>query len=193
MHRRILWLTLAGLLAASSGAYLVYAFQRVGVAQGYAPEQPIAFSHALHAGEYQIPCLYCHFGAEKSRHAGIPPSGVCMNCHTRLKVQTREIAKLKEAVAQDRALRWIKIHNLPDFVYFDHSRHVGAGVDCGECHGAVETMARVRQEAPLTMGWCLECHRTRGITELPRPMTAGEVPSEGRPSVGGQDCQKCHY
>jgi len=186
----------------------------VGVHQGYAPEQPIAFSHKLHAGDNQIACLYCHFAATKSRHAGIPPANVCMNCHGILRKETAELAKLKEAVAQGRPIEWIKVHNLPDFVYFNHSQHVLSSVACRDCHGPVETMARVRQEKPLTMGWCLDCHRQRGIgpamseTTVARTSGAPRSPSgeavalaathpvaeagRGRP-LPGLDCGKCHY
>jgi len=174
------------------GVYLVDAAQRVGVNQGYAPEQPIAFSHRIHAGINHIPCMYCHFAAEKGRHAGIPPMNVCMNCHSRLTVESAEVEKLKEAVAQERPIQWIKVHNLPDFVYFNHSQHVLHPVACKECHGAVETMERVRQVSPLTMGWCLDCHRSKGI--LP-PSQRGQATVRGgtQAAIGGADCSKCHY
>ena len=170
------------------------ALHRVGSSQGYAPAQPIAFSHRLHAGTREIPCLYCHFAAERSRHAGIPPANVCMNCHSRLRRATPEIEKLEESVAQGRAIRWVKIHNLPDFVYFDHSQHVKvAGLACQRCHGPVETMDRVRQEAPLTMGWCLGCHRSEGVV-LPALRRVALPPELAkRRATGGQDCSKCHY
>lgn len=201
------------------GVVLVGAARNVGVSQGYAPEQPIAFSHKIHAGDNHIPCLYCHFGAEKSRHAGIPPSNVCMNCHSRLRVANQEVEKLKEAVEQRRPIQWIKIHNLPDFVYFSHRQHVQRGVACQSCHGPVQTMERVRQEAPLVMGWCIDCHRRNGVTPdsphraagaalasmvrfFPDPqdaIRAGETtqippPKAGTaPAIGGLDCSKCHY
>jgi hypothetical protein len=171
------------------GVLLVGALRRVGVAQGYEPPQPIAFSHRLHAGTYRVPCLYCHFAAEKSRHAGIPPLGVCMNCHRQLRVATAEVEKLKEAVSQARSVRWTKVHNLPDFVYFNHSQHVGARVACQRCHGPVETMDRVRQASPLTMGWCLGCHREEGVMP-PSQRPAG---ASGHIATGGLDCGKCHY
>ncbi|HEV8581597.1 MAG TPA: respiratory nitrate reductase subunit gamma [Thermoanaerobaculia bacterium] len=177
-------------LAVFSGMLLMGALRRVGVSQGYAPAQPIAFSHRLHAGKYRVPCLYCHFAAETSRHAGIPPAGICMNCHGQLKVASAEVQKLKEAVAQRRRLRWTKVHNLPDFVYFSHSQHVrGGGVACQRCHGPVEAMERVSQTALLTMGWCLDCHRKEGI------MPASQRTAKGRASAatGGLDCGKCHY
>jgi len=170
------------------GVLLIGALRRVGVAQGYEPPQPIAFSHRLHAGTYRVPCLYCHFAAEKSRHAGIPPIGVCMNCHRQLRVASAEVEKLKEAVSQARAVRWTKVQNLPDFVYFNHSQHVGARVACQRCHGPVETMDRVRQVSPLTMGWCLGCHREEGV------MPPSQRPGAGKhAATGGLDCGKCHY
>jgi uncharacterized paraquat-inducible protein A len=153
------------------------ALARVGGDQGYSPAQPIAFSHRLHAGEARVPCLYCHYAATRSQHAGIPPASVCMNCHGLLARQTTEIQKLREAVLLTRPIAWIKVHNLPDFVHFDHSQHVRAGVLCQACHGAVEGMERVRQEMPLAMGWCLACHQARGVGE----------------HGARTDCVRCHY
>ena len=187
-----------------AGVLTVSALQRVGVHQGYAPEQPIAFSHKLHAGESQIACLYCHFAASRSRHAGIPPLNVCMNCHTLLQKRTRDIERLKEAVQQGRAIAWTKVHSLPDFVYFNHSQHVLGGVECRTCHGAVESMERVRQDAPLAMGWCIDCHRRRAAAagtesvrrvrlerdETARRETPGPSATGRAPSV---DCGRCHY
>ena len=159
------------------GVTAARAVGRVGVHQGYKPEQPIAFSHRIHAGDAHVPCLYCHYGATRSRHAGIPPASVCMNCHTLLTKQTEEIEKLREAVQQRRPIAWIKVHNLPDFVHFDHSRHLVARLSCRDCHGAIEQMDRVAQQSPLTMGWCLECHEHRGPKE----------------PNGKTDCARCHY
>lgn len=185
---------LAGILLVlgALGALLADALRRVGSSQGYAPQQPIAFSHRLHAGDRQIPCLYCHFAAERSRHAGIPPMNVCRGCHDHLRVATAEAQKLKEAVAQKRAIRWVKIHNLPDFVSFEHSRHVAvAGLACQRCHGPVETMIRVRQVAPLTMGWCIECHRTLGV--VPPALRRAALPAAHQTATGGLDCGNCHH
>jgi nitrate reductase gamma subunit len=173
------------------GILLIGGLRRVGVSEGYAPAQPIAFSHRLHAGTYHVPCLYCHFAAEKSRHAGIPPAGVCMNCHRQLKVASGPLEKLKEAVSQARSIRWTKVHNLPDFVYFNHSQHVNAGVACQRCHGPVETMDRVRQVSPLTMGWCLGCHRQEGV--MPPSQRPAATRTGGPAASGGLDCGKCHY
>jgi Cytochrome c7 and related cytochrome c len=172
-------LLIIAIAVVTAGAFGADAVQRVGVHRGFAPEQPIAFSHKLHAGESQIPCLYCHFAATRSRHAGIPPLNVCMNCHAILQKRTRDIERLKESVQQRRPIAWTKVHSLPDFVYFNHGQHLLGGVACRECHGAVESMDRVRQEAPLTMGWCIDCHRQRAAAH------AGSTPST--------DCGRCHY
>ncbi len=172
--------------------------------QGYEPAQPIAYSHRLHAGELQIACLYCHAGAEKSRHAGVPAASVCMNCHRfvtaplgALRAEERiagnegrrprsivspELKKLFDATRESKPIAWVRVHNLPDFVYFDHRAHVGAGVTCQSCHGPVETMERVRQTADLRMGWCVNCHR-----DAAKNGVAGRAV---QPSI---DCSTCHY
>lgn len=177
-------LVLAG--AASLAGAAAWQLAHVGVHQGYEPEQPLAFSHKLHAGDSQIPCLYCHFGARRSRHAGIPPANVCMNCHALLGKQSVEIERLKEAVELQRPLSWVQVHKLPDYVYFNHSQHVLSDVACQECHGPVETMSRVLQVAPLTMGWCLECHKKRAAKT--RLQTAAVTAPQAN-----LDCGKCHY
>lgn len=201
---------------------------------GYEPTQPVAFSHRLHAGEMQISCVYCHSGAERSRHAGVPAANVCMNCHRFVsttigavraedelaKKQNRaprhivspEIQKLYDALAlgpdlkadanrTPAPIRWVKVHNLPDFVYFDHRSHVNAGVTCQTCHGPVETMERVRQVQDLSMGWCVNCHRgvdRAGIdgkgnfTSLPAPAAPGPKLVTHR-VYASIDCQTCHY
>lgn len=166
---------------------------RIGIHQGYAPEQPIAFPHKVHAGDNKIPCLYCHYAARTSRHAGIPPASLCMNCHATLEKQTVAIEKLKEAIAQQRPIAWVKVHNLPDFVYFNHSQHVLSGVACQRCHGPVESMDRVKQASPLTMGWCLECHREHaGIATAELQRAALSLSHKQRPAAG-LDCASCHY
>jgi hypothetical protein len=185
-------IVLAAVLATATAAFAARQLSRVGIHQGYAPEQPIAFSHALHAGDSKIPCLYCHSTARTSRHAGIPPLNVCMNCHSILTKQTVDIEKLKEAVQRRQPIAWTKVHNLPDFVYFNHSQHVGAGVACESCHGAVRSMQRIRQDAPLTMGWCLDCHRTRP-PEMHVTGQAAEAVGGAHAQRPGLDCGKCHY
>lgn len=187
-------LVLGLVLFVLGAAAAVRRVSRIGMQQGYAPEQPIAFSHKLHAGDHQVPCLYCHSGARSSRHAGIPSSSVCMNCHALLEKRTAALERVIEAAQLDRPLvSWVKVHNLPDYVYFNHSRHVLSGVACQRCHGAVEKMARVEQVAPLTMGWCLECHREHaGIPKsaLARAQSRLDGP---QPAATGLDCASCHY
>ena len=191
MRPGVLFFVLAVLaLAAGGGAWEL---SRIGINQGYKPAQPIAFSHRLHAGDNKIPCLYCHYAARTSRHAGIPPASLCMNCHNILEKQTVEIEKLKESVQQQRPIRWIKVHNLPDFVYFNHSQHVLSGVACQRCHGPVEKMDRIEQFSPLTMGWCLECHREHAnlpTGDFKRAMLS--LSRKPKPAAG-LDCTSCHY
>ena len=191
MRRRFI---AVGILAVClGGALAAWGLSRVGIHQGYEPAQPIAFPHKIHAGDNKIACLYCHYAARTSRHAGIPPASVCMNCHNLVEKQTVEIEKLKEAVQELRPIKWTKIHNLPDFVYFNHSQHVLSGVACQRCHGPVEQMERVKQFAPLTMGWCLDCHREHAhvpTAAVPRAMST--VAKNFNP-VAGLDCTSCHY
>ena len=191
MRPALLITATALLVTLVAGSLVALELSRVGVHQGYAPGQPIAFSHALHAGDSKIPCLYCHGGARTSRHAGIPALNVCMNCHSILTRQTVEIEKLKEAVQRGQAIAWVTVHNLPDFVSFNHSQHVVGGVACESCHGPVETMVRVRQDAPLTMGWCIDCHRQRG-PELARQRRGSGSHEDARAPFPGLDCGKCH-
>src|ERR1051325_9265734 len=183
-------LLIAAALAATSAGLVARSLARVGLHQGYAPEQPIAFSHKLHAGDSKVPCLYCHSSARTSRHAGIPSVNVCMNCHSMLTKQTVDIERLKEAVQRRQAITWTKIHNLPDFVYFNHSQHVGADVACRSCHGPGETMDRIRQEAPLTMGWCLDCHRAHDAEQQRAAGAAAHRDDAGAPHRG-LDCGNC--
>ena len=152
--------------------------------QGYAPSQPIAFSHATHAGTNQVACQYCHYTAERSRHAGFPPAGVCLNCHTQILATSPEIQKVRNAIATRRPIPWTRVHVLPDFAYFNHAAHVQGSVACQTCHGPVETMATIEQTAPLTMGFCLDCHRQQ--TQFAQPC---DVASANRLT----DCVVCHH
>lgn len=157
--------------------------------QGFEPVQPIEFSHAIHAGQFQIPCQYCHSDADESRHAGIPPADRCMSCHTRVPGRSprgvADLAKVARAVRTGEPLRWIRVNRLPDFAFFDHSVHVSAEVACQSCHGPVQTMARVRQDQPLTMGWCLDCHRATNTSPSRR--------DAGVERLASTDCAACHY
>jgi mono/diheme cytochrome c family protein len=202
----------------------------VGMEQNYQPEQPIAFSHALHAGENQIDCNYCHSSARHSKHSGIPSANVCMNCHMyvdgseitddtgNLKYDgegSPEIAKIYAAIGWDsenreyiedyeqQPIKWVRIHNLPDLAYFNHSQHVNAAqLECQECHGPVETMEEVYQYSELTMGWCINCHRETEVQfnkneyyqdfheELTEKYHGEKITAE---KIGGLECGKCHY
>ncbi len=193
----------------------------VGVHQGYQPVQPIKFSHQIHAGVNQIECQYCHGGAFKSKNASIPSANVCMNCHNTITAGEHydndsgispEIAKLYRAVDWDpetrtygndtRPIEWIRIHNLPDFAYFNHSQHVVvAGVECQTCHGPIESMEEVYQYSPLTMKWCIDCHRETSVNtdneyydqliEAHDKLKKGEKMTAAM--IGGLECGKCHY
>lgn len=165
----------------------------VGNDQGYAPVQPIPYSHALHAGKLEIACLYCHHNAEKGPVAGVPSLEICMNCHNRVKNvagsdrPSEEIAKLARAWADRdkpdaKPLAWTRVHRLPAFVTFDHRSHVKNGIACQECHGPVQKMDVVRQAASLSMGWCVNCHRREGP----------DVPASWKRAPALQDCNACH-
>jgi len=165
--------------------------------QGYMPEQPIAYSHALHAGLYEMDCQYCHTGAEKSRHAGVPPSSVCMNCHSQVRLDSAEVQKLADYVEKKQPIPWVRVHRLPDHAFFDHSSHVVAGgLTCQECHGPVETMVRVWQQETMSMGWCLDCHRKTVNEKKQAPVPLAWLPPGAKP-VQRQlnpptDCAACH-
>jgi hypothetical protein len=127
--------------------------------QGITIDQPVPFSHKHHVGGLGLDCRYCHDGVEASAVAGVPPTHTCMTCHSELYTQTAMLAPIRESLADGRPLHWAKVNKLPDYVYFDHSIHIAKGVGCSTCHGAVDQMPLMRQSAPLTMGWCLDCHR----------------------------------
>ena len=185
--------------------------------QGYSPEQPIAFSHRLHAGELSIDCQLCHSAAERGRHAGIPAAETCLNCHRHVRatlgavraederaeaekdevhpVYSEKLMQIYDALALDpknnmapakgktpHSIEWVKVHNLPSFVYFDHSAHVRVGVKCQKCHGQVETMERVYQAESLSMGWCVNCHRDANRSGV-----------NGRKVQASTDCDACHH
>ena len=171
----------------------------IGVQQGYAPQQPIAFSHKIHAGEYKIECSYCHTGVLKSKFANIPSANICLNCHREIKKESPEIQKIHTAYASGRPIEWVRVHNLPDLSYFNHSQHVVVGeLDCEVCHGDVKKMDVVYQYAELTMGWCINCHRTEEVKTEKNPYyekirkikNSKPVTVE---DIGGLECAKCHY
>jgi len=209
-------------------AYFVYGYlMQIGVDQDYEPVQPIHYSHRIHAGSNGINCKYCHSAARVSKNAGIPSLNVCMNCHKNINEVSDttatpeyskafydgEIQKLYTAVGWDAAnqkytgntqpVKWVRIHNLPDFVYFNHSQHVTvAGIECQTCHGPVQTYEIQKQFAPLTMGWCINCHRktevkmegneyyTKIHEELSKKYGVTKLTAA---QMGGLECGKCHY
>jgi hypothetical protein len=174
---------------------------------GYMPEQPIPYSHALHAGKLGMDCRYCHFTVERAGFAAIPPTQVCMNCHTKIRATSEKLAPLRASYATGRSVEWIKVHDLADFVYFNHSAHVRRGVGCVECHGRIDTMEVVHQVERLSMGWCLECHRNPDThlrpPELVTQMDWNPPGGQTRADYGRklradnrinppQDCSSCH-
>jgi mono/diheme cytochrome c family protein len=215
-------------LILASGYFAYGWMMQIGLDEGYAPVQPIHYSHKIHAGANQIDCNYCHSSARKSKHSGIPSLNVCMNCHKNIaeyngeedlengytkEFYTKEIKKLYEAVGWDensqaytgeeKPVKWVRIHNLPDFAYFNHSQHVTvAGIECQKCHGPVEEMEIMYQYSSLTMGWCINCHRETNVDlkgneyyqkiheELSKKY---EVDQLTIAQMGGLECGKCHY
>ena len=212
-----------------SSAYFAYGWlMQVGIDQGYMPIQPIHYSHKIHSGDNQIDCQYCHSSARVSKHSGIPSLNVCMNCHENIAeydgeedlekgytkdFYTNEIKKLYKAVGWDEnkriytgdvePVKWVRIHNLPDFVYFNHAQHVNvAGVECQTCHGPVEEMEIAYQHSSLTMGWCINCHRETNVdvkdneyyTKIHEELSKKYgVEKLTIAQMGGLECGKCHY
>lgn len=129
---------------------------------GYRPEQPVQFSHKLHAGEMGLDCRYCHNTVERADVAAIPPTDTCMNCHSQVKVDSPRLALVRESAETGESIPWIRVHQLPDYAFFSHQPHIAAGVGCESCHGRIDTMEVVQMGKPLSMGWCLECHRNPG-------------------------------
>lgn len=185
----------------------------VGVQQGYQPTQPIPFSHALHAGQYEIECQYCHTGVMKAKSANIPSANICMNCHQQIKTESPQIQKIYAAIDFDpetqtygdnqKPIEWVRIHNLPDLAYFNHAQHVNVGgLECQTCHGEIQEMEVVYQASELTMGWCINCHRETQVNaegnayyDKLLELHNSENPKEPMrvEDIGGLECSKCHY
>ena len=185
-----LLVTVTGAIALLQGS----TFSWLGNQQGYEPQQPISFSHKAHAGDNQIQCVYCHSSAEKSSVAGIPAASTCMNCHSQIKKDSAEIQKITQALVNDQPIEWVRVHSLPGHARFDHSRHVAAGINCQQCHGAVETMERISQVETLSMGMCVTCHRThREVTldESGKPVISREAAPNRL--MASTDCTVCHH
>lgn len=174
----------------------------VGIHQGYAPEQPIQFSHKLHAGQYQINCNYCHTGVYEGKGANVPSANICMNCHNAIKRESPEIQKIYKALEKDEPIQWVRVHNLPDLAYFNHSQHTNVGgLECKNCHGEIEKMEVVEQRSSLTMGWCIDCHRQTDVNAKGNAYYDKLVEVHNKDSktplkvqnIGGLECSKCHY
>lgn len=215
-------LALGALITVALGLYgYDYGQKKVGVQKGYAPVQPINYSHELHAGKYKINCQYCHSSADKGKQASIPSASTCMNCHTYVKAKEKyngkvspEIQKIYNAVGYDskngtyiagfkqQPIKWVRIHNLPDHAYFNHAQHVKIGkVECQACHGPIETMKVVSQQRSLQMGWCINCHREAKVDvanndyyeKLHKDLKASKKDFITVAQNGGLECAKCHY
>jgi hypothetical protein len=174
----------------------------VGIHRGYAPEQPIHFSHKLHAGDYQINCSYCHTGVYKGKGANVPSPNICMNCHNAIKRESPEIQKIYRAIEKDEPIQWIRVHNLPDLAYFNHAHHTNvAGLECQNCHGEIQKMEVVEQRSTLTMGWCIDCHRKTDVNTKGNAYYDKLVEIHNKENkeplkvanIGGLECSKCHY
>jgi hypothetical protein len=208
----VFFVILCGTIACGSWTWVT--LWNTNVHQGYQPVQPIHFPHDLHAGVMKIDCQYCHSGAYKSKNASIPSLNVCMNCHKVVKTESPEIQKIYAALGYDpktskydstkaRPMQWVRVHNLPDFAYFNHSQHVKvAGIKCQTCHGPVQTMKEIYQYSPLTMKWCIQCHKRTEVNykgnayydnmlAVHERIKRGEKVTEA--SMGGLECGKCHY
>ena len=171
---------------------------------GFAPEQPIEYSHELHAGQLGIDCRYCHVNVDKGPAATLPSTEICMNCHSVVKTNSKEILKIRESFSEGKKIEWEQIHRLPGYSYFDHSQHVNSGVSCVSCHGRVDLMERVYQVEPLSMGWCLECHRNPAKNIRPKKyVTDLSWKTENPEQLGKElikkyhinpreDCSACH-
>jgi cytochrome c2 len=208
----IFFVVLCGTIAGGSWTWVT--MWNTHVQQGYQPEQPIHFPHDLHAGVMKIDCQYCHSGAYKSKNATIPSLNICMNCHKTVKTESPEIHKIYDALGYDpktmkydstkaHPMQWVRVHNLPDLVYFNHSQHVKvAGIRCQTCHGPVQTMKEIYQYSPLTMKWCVQCHKRTEVNYKGNAYYDNMIAVHDRikrgekvtaASLGGIECGKCHY
>lgn len=186
----------AVLSALAAGGFAGYFFSPRFTDVGYQPRQPVAFSHALHAGRMAIDCRYCHGAVEVSPAASLPTTAVCMNCHRLVGRDKPSLEPLRISAEAGQPIHWVRVHDLPDYVFFDHSAHVDAGVGCVSCHGDVTSMEVIRQVEPLSMGWCLDCHRgpepylrpVELVTD-PAPVPAAKPLRVPAPPL---DCSGCH-
>lgn len=195
---------LALLVLGGIGAYAYFSYPTV-IDTGYTPIQPVPYSHKLHVGQLGMDCYYCHNTVYKAAYAAIPPTETCMNCHVRVKPQSPRLQKIRDSYATGQPMQWVKIHRLPDYVYFNHEAHITAGVSCVSCHGRIDQMIEVKQMQPLSMGWCLECHRNPAPNIRPAELVTklDWVPDRDPAAIGReiiqakginppQQCSGCH-
>ena len=205
------WILRPGIaVAAIGGAIYVTVIVTFGFSPkttdvGYAPVQPVPYSHALHVGQLGIDCRYCHTTVEEAAHAAIPPTQTCMNCHSAVRTNSEKLIPVRQSYATGMPVEWIRVHDLPDYVYFNHSAHVRRGVGCVSCHGRIDTMEVVSQVEPLSMGWCLDCHRNpeRHLRPVEFVTAMDWVPEDDQVVLGLRlreeydinpkvDCNTCH-
>ncbi|MCA9728136.1 MAG: cytochrome c3 family protein [Candidatus Eisenbacteria bacterium] len=197
------------LVLAGTPAYVLflvyYGFWPTTRTQGYMPLQPVPYSHAVHVGKLGMDCRYCHTGVESSAAASIPPTATCMNCHTAIWPDSPKLQPVRDSYATGEPVQWIRVHDLPDFVYFNHSAHVTRGIGCVSCHGRIDKMDEVYQEAPISMAWCLDCHRNpeKNLRPVEFVTSMDWVPNEDQLTLGARlaeannihpstDCSTCH-
>jgi hypothetical protein len=191
------------LVPAYAVAVYLYVLSPQAIDVGYAPIQPMPFSHAMHAGELGMDCRYCHNTVENTARASIPTTQTCMACHQTIRADSEKLAPLRESHETGKPIQWVRVHDLPDFVYFDHSAHVSRGVGCVSSHGRIDKMEVVRQSETLRMSWCLGCHRTPEPQLRPQEMITSmdwQAISAGADGLQlsirsvnpSQDCSTCH-
>ena len=195
-------LALAGLIG---GVW--YYFSPKFTDAGYRPRQPVPFSHKLHAGDMGMDCRYCHNTVERAAHAAIPPAQTCMNCHSLVKTESPKLKLVRDSYTTDEPIPWVRVHQLPDYAFFDHRPHLAAGVGCSSCHGRIDQMTIVEMAKPLSMGWCLDCHRDPEPNLRPRDQItnmawdpevdgknydAAKDPSRTRQVNPPEHCSGCH-
>lgn len=191
--------------AVYAGVVVSFGFSPVATDVGYQPQQPVPYSHAIHAGKLGVDCRYCHVTVETAASASLPPTQTCMNCHSAIKTGSDKLEAVRASYASGMPIPWVRVHDLPDYVYFDHSAHVRRGVGCVSCHGRVDRMEVVTQVEPLSMGWCLDCHRhPEPALRPPELATTMDWQAEGDPAALGRqlrqqrninprtDCNTCH-
>ena len=203
LHIVLFLLVFGGVALAGVTYYVTPKYTRVG----YSPEQPVPFDHSLHAGQLGIDCRYCHTNVEKSEHSNVPATATCMACHSIIKTQSPLLAPVRASFETGEPVPWVRIHKLPDYVYFNHAVHVNRGISCLNCHGQVNQMTQVYQDQPQSMSWCLDCHRApeNNIRPLDQvynldwhPASTEAQLTQGREMVKAmnvrppQSCSGCH-